>query len=127
MLQKAQWLHFVEKFDGFNKEVTKSFAKAFDGVDFEIIDIKFEVTNSLIDEAMGLSRGGERWFKNIGIESEEWRIFLKNPSMEISIFKKGIPSTALKNKINQFIETIIYHHGLIKMLIEFHHKGLGDD
>jgi len=61
----------VEKFDGFNKDVTKSFAKAFDGVEFEIGDVKFAVTESLIAEATGLSRGGERWFKNRGIESEE--------------------------------------------------------
>ena len=27
----------------------------------------------------------------------------------------------------QFIETTMYHHGLIKMVIEFHLKGLGDD
>lgn len=78
MLQKAQWLHFMEKFDGFNKEVTKSFAKAFDGVEVEIGDIKFVVIESLIAKATDLSKGGERWFKNKGIESEEWRIFLNN-------------------------------------------------
>lgn len=27
----------------------------------------------------------------------------------------------------QFIETTMYHHGLIKMIIGFHLKGLGDD
>jgi len=104
--------------------------------------------------------------------------------MDISIFKKGIPSTALRskwrnllllipkfisfegrfgcmffyhirlimhflegNEINlpyfllnslrkmsgnvqkkiQFIETTMYDHGLIEILIEFHLKGLGDD
>lgn len=36
LLQKAQWLEFVEKFDGFHREVIKSFTKAFDGVEVEI-------------------------------------------------------------------------------------------
>lgn len=44
LLQKAQWMEFVVKFDGFHKEVTKSFAKAFDGVEVNIGDIKFTVT-----------------------------------------------------------------------------------
>lgn len=57
MLQKLQWLHLVEKFDGFNKEVTKSLFRALDGVVGEIGYIKFIVTKSLITEATGLSRG----------------------------------------------------------------------
>ena len=32
----------------------------------------------------------------------------------------------VQKKIN-FIETTMYHHGFMKMLIEFHLKGLGDD
>ena len=33
MLQKAKWLKFIEKFDGFHKEITKSFARYFDGME----------------------------------------------------------------------------------------------
>lgn len=36
----------MEKFDGFHKEITKSFARAFDGVEVEIGDIKFTMTES---------------------------------------------------------------------------------
>ena len=35
LLQQARWLNFIEKFDGFHKEITKSFAKSFDGVEEE--------------------------------------------------------------------------------------------
>ena len=98
MVQKAQWLEFVEKFDGFNKEVTKSFARAFDGIEVEIGDIKFIVTTSLIAKATKLSRVGEKWCKNMGIEGEEWKAFLKNPGMDITIFRKGTPSIALRGK-----------------------------
>jgi len=48
----------MEKFDGFNKEVTKSIARYFDGVEVEIGDIKFVVIEPLIAEATGLSKGG---------------------------------------------------------------------
>lgn len=46
----------MEKFDCFNKEVTKSFARAFDGIEIEIGDIKFAMTKSLIVEATKLAR-----------------------------------------------------------------------
>jgi len=69
LFHKAQWLEFVEKFDDFHREVTKSFTKAFDGVEMEIGDIKFIVTKSLIVEATGLWQIGEKWFKNRGIET----------------------------------------------------------
>ena len=108
---------------------------------------------------------------------------LKTPGMDVSIFKKGIPSSALKNKwrnmllilqkiitcegrfgtlyvyhiqlmmhfldeeINspffllhslkrmasnvqkrvQFLETTLYHHGLVKILIEHHLRKVGDN
>ena len=98
MFQKAGWLKFIKKFDGFHKEITKSFARSFDGTELEIGDIKFTVTKSLITEATGLLRIGERWFKNRATEGEEWKTFLKTPSMDITIFKKGILDTTLKGK-----------------------------
>jgi len=137
-----------------------------------------------MDEVTGLPRVGERWFKYWGIEGKEWKEFLKNPGMDTTIFKNGIPSTILKskwrnlllviqkfitcedrfgsmffyhvylmmhflegNEINlpyfllnslrkmssntqrkiQFIENIMYHHGLVKMLIEAHLEKLEDN
>ena len=43
MLQKARWLNFIEKLDGYHKEITKSFASSFDGTEVEIGDIKFAI------------------------------------------------------------------------------------
>ena len=36
MLQKAKWMNFIENFDGFQKEITKYFARSFDGTEVEI-------------------------------------------------------------------------------------------
>ena len=63
MLQKVVWLNFIDKFDCCHKEITKSFARSFDGTEVEIGDIKFAVTKSFIAEATELLRQGERWFK----------------------------------------------------------------
>lgn len=63
MLQKARWLNFIEKFDGYCKEITNSFARSFDGTEVEIGDIKFVVTESFIAEEIELPIQGERWFK----------------------------------------------------------------
>lgn len=49
----------MEKFDGFHKEVTKSFAKAFDGAKVEIGDIKFRVTKSFVAKATRFPQIGE--------------------------------------------------------------------
>lgn len=98
MLQKASWLCFIEKFNGYHKEITKSFARSFDGTQVEIGDIKFAFTESFIAKATELPRLGEMWFKNKEFHDESWKVILKNLGMDISIFKKGIPIFALKNK-----------------------------
>lgn len=64
MLQKTGWLKFIEKFDGYHKEIMKSFARSFDGTKVEIGDIKFSIIKSYRGEATELPRLGERWFKN---------------------------------------------------------------
>lgn len=65
MLQHIGWLQFLEKFNGFHKEVTKTFARSFQGTKVEVGDVKFTVTEVFIAEAAGLLRNGERWFKKI--------------------------------------------------------------
>lgn len=98
LLLKAGWLKFIKKFNGFHKEITKSFARSFDGTEVEIGDIKFSVTELFMAEATELPRHGERWFKNKEFHSESWKVILKNPGMYVSVFRKDIPSSALKSK-----------------------------
>ena len=59
LLQRVGWLNFVKKFNGFHKEITKSFSRSFDGSEVEIGDIKFTITESFIAEATELPRRGE--------------------------------------------------------------------
>ena len=113
----------MEKFDGFHKEVTKNFARVFDGVEVEIGDIKFTV---------------EKWFKNRGIKGDERRVSLKKPNMDITIFRKGIPSSELKSKWRNFLVIIqkfvtcegrfrcvsFYHIRLLMNFFEEHEMNL---
>ena len=98
MLQQAGWLQFFEKFSGFHKEVTKTFARSFKGIEVEIGDIKFTITEASIAEVTEFPRQGERWFKNREFHNEAWKQILKSPGMDVTIFKKGIPSSALNKK-----------------------------
>ena len=99
-LQKAKWLKFIQKFKGYHKEVTKAFARSFDGKTnaVEIGDLQFTVTESSLAEATALPRTGERWFKNRTVESQEWKNILKNPGMDTTIFTKGIPVSNIKKE-----------------------------
>lgn len=58
-LQKVSWLKIIEKFEGYDIEVTREFAQAFDGVETEIGDIRLKLTESFIVEATKLPRNGE--------------------------------------------------------------------
>jgi hypothetical protein len=78
LLQQAGWLNFIEKIDGFHKEITKSFARSFDGAEVEIGDIKFTITKSFLAEAIELPRKGEWWFKNKEFHNESWKEILEN-------------------------------------------------
>ena len=98
MLQKASWLSFIEKFNGYHKEITKSFSRSFDGMEVEIGDIKFSVTESFITEETKLPNLGERWFKNKKFHDESWKAILKNPGMDTSVFTKGIPLHVIKEE-----------------------------
>ena len=87
-LQKTGWLKFIEIFYGYHKEITKSFARSFDATEVEIGDIKFVVTKYYIAEATELPRLGERWFKNKKFHSEYWKVILRNPGMDVTVFEK---------------------------------------
>jgi len=184
LLQKKKCLQFIEKINGFHRDVKKTFARSFDGNEAEIGDIKITITESMITEATKLPRNGEKWFKNRGINGEDRKVFLKNPNMDTTIFRKGISSTALKSKWRnvllilqnfvtcegqflymyfyhirmmmhfledhqmnlpyfllyslkkmvtnvqkriQFRENTMHHHGLIKILVEFHLRSIEDN
>jgi hypothetical protein len=99
-LQKANWLQCIQKFKGYHREVTKTFARSFKEKDnqVEIGDLKFTVTESSLAQATSLPQTGERWFKNRSVQDQQWKQILKNPGMDTSIFTKGIPVNLVKEE-----------------------------
>ena len=101
-------------------------------MEVEIGDIKFVVTDSFIAEATELPRLGERWFKNKEFHDESWKVILKNLGMDTSVFRKGIPISALKGKwssmlliLQKFItfeerfgSMYVYHIRLLMIFLE---------
>jgi len=60
MLRKAKWLRFIQKFRGYHREVTKAFARSFDGSEAEVGDLKFLVNEASVAAATELLQEGER-------------------------------------------------------------------
>ena len=98
LLKKAKWLRFIQKFKGYNKEVTKTFARSFNGQIVEVGDLKFAVTEATIAAATGLPLDGERWFKNRSVDDQIWRTMLRNQGMDTTVFTRGIPVNVLKEE-----------------------------
>ena len=70
ILKKSKWPWFIQKFIGYHKEVTKAFARSFNGLEVEIRDLKFAVNEASIATATKLLQEGERWFKNKSISDK---------------------------------------------------------
>lgn len=54
ILKKARWLWFIQKFKGYNKEITKNFARYFNDLDVEVGDLKFTIIEASIAAAIEL-------------------------------------------------------------------------
>ena len=108
-------------------EVTKDFAQDFDGVEEEIGDIKLILTKSIVAETTILPKNGESWFKNRKNKENDFIHFLREPSMDIAIFKKRIPVTALKGKWRNLllvIQKFVTYDGSFGTMIFYHARLL---
>ena len=122
-LQRAKWLKFIQKFNGYNKEVTKAFARSFDGKTVEVGDLQFTITESTLATATNLPKKRERWFKNKTVEDQEWRNMLKNLGMDTSIFTKGIPVRIIKEEwtsLPLLVQKFLTYEGRFGVMYVYH-------
>lgn len=89
---------FHSKFKGHNKEITKDFSRPFDGQVVEIGDLKFTVIEASIVDTIDLPQEGESQFKKKSLDEQAWRVILRNPSMDVTVFTRGIHVHALKEE-----------------------------
>lgn len=126
-LKKAKWLRFIQKFKGYNKEVTKAFAQSFDGQMVEIGDLKLTVTEATVANAIGLPQEGEQWFKNKSVDEQAWRFMLRNSGMDTTVFTREIHVHALKEEwasILLVIQKFITCEGCFDSMYMYHARLL---
>jgi hypothetical protein len=58
--RKVGWLSFLQKFQGYDKHITKEFVELFDGTQAQIGDLKLQVSKYFIAQATGLPQSGEK-------------------------------------------------------------------
>jgi hypothetical protein len=63
IFKQAGWEPFLKKFDGYNDAITLQFALHFEGGVAKVGELKFEVTEKFISEAIQLPTTGQRWTK----------------------------------------------------------------
>ena len=73
-LERNGWRLFIEKFQGFNLQVTQEFALTFDGCREKISDVQLEVTEEFLNQAMGFPAVVQKWFKNEKVEEVPWTL-----------------------------------------------------
>ena len=95
-MQQVGWLQLFETFDRDETQDTKAFNRDFDGFEVNIRDIKLILTQSIVVEATRFLRNAKILFKNRKIKENDWVNFLREPGVDLSILKNGIPGTTLK-------------------------------
>ena len=86
----ARWYDFVTKLNGENYGVSRTFTLSFDGVQVQLGDLKFEVTEQSIVEALSLPQTGECWYKGQDLGAADLNFFLKTEHHN-PVWKKGVP------------------------------------
>ena len=63
LFEKAGWIPFLEKFNGYDTEIALQFANTFDGLLTVIKGTQLVITEELISQALELPCMSEKWFK----------------------------------------------------------------
>ena len=84
------WYDYCGMLIGYHLEIIKAFTKSFDGQKSEFKSLTLWVTKDSIDEAMGLSMKGEKWFKREYLKPLDYNHLLVQENKDID-WEKGIP------------------------------------
>jgi hypothetical protein len=95
ILEKKQWIGFLEKFDGFCEGVSLEFAHSFDGEIATIGNLTIRLTEDSIAHVTGLPQIGERYFKTKHCKDKSWVPFISRSRVAVVNWKKGIPRSWL--------------------------------
>lgn len=70
-------MRFCEKIQGYHLQLTKEFAKSFDGLQAKVGTLTFPVATQSIAEATEIPLNGEQWFKGMEFDLIHFKDFFK--------------------------------------------------
>ena len=91
------WYQFIQKFNGENYGISKTFYLSFNGVQVQVGSPGFEVTEESMVEVLSLPQTGEIWYKGQALGATDLNFFLK-PKYHNPSWTKGVPKDWLRGK-----------------------------
>ena len=73
LVVRVGWLGFLQKFSGFNLEISRAFTASFDGIKSQVGDFKLKLTEEFVSQAIGLPQIGELWYKGKHVKNDDWK------------------------------------------------------
>jgi hypothetical protein len=83
-------------FNAYNAQVTKSFARTFNGEHTKIGDIELQIDEELITRVTKFPLKGECWSKTKRVKEIPWSKILVSPEYKYDY--KGMPISSIKEK-----------------------------
>lgn len=126
-MRRTGWLNFLEKFNGYNVEVSNAFALSFDGEQAQICNLTLHILDNLISKVTGLPQIGYEWFKNKPMEERLWAPFLLRNRQNDLNWPAGVSRLWLKDPwkdIAFLIQKFITCEGRFIFIFLYHIKLL---
>jgi hypothetical protein len=134
IFEQAGWLQFLEKFQGFDFDLTMEFAQSFDGKQATVRRLNILVSEESMSRITGLPLQGEKWYKNFKVAPESWIPFLKVPS-PLPDLRRGIAREALSSPWDEVVFHLqkfvtcegrynLVHHYHIRLLLHLRGEKL---
>lgn len=106
--RKTKVFAYCEKLETFHQQIAKAFATSYDGRVAKIGRDEFIIDESAIQEATGLPRTGECWFKTTNHADIEFRYYLLEEHRGI-IWNKNVAMASLEPQWQAFLRAIIVY------------------
>ena len=129
--QQVGCMRFCETIQGYHLQLTKEFAKGFDGVKEKLGSLTFPISSQTISEPTEIPLGGEEWFKGMEFNLDNFEDFLKPKHWKR--YGYVVPRSHLQDHHSKLLEVIqryytcegrfnkSYHYH-IKLLMNFTSK-----
>ena len=131
IFKRRGWYEYCRGLSGHHVEVSKAFARSFNGEKVEFKSLTLIVIEQSIAEVTGLPIEGDKWFKRVSLMPSDFNYLLVSHHKNLD-WHKGIPRVWLKQEFwdllylvqkyvtceGRFALTFIYHLRLLSHLVK---------